>query len=581
MRSMILLGYRDFFTSGALDDKLDLANKIGSDDILNAIGHFMGGVHKQGIPDAADLLKQWFTYFSFPYTSSPTYTMMEQRIDALQRMNPSSRYTFISVEAILRMYLWLREQDSNLNKQGTVKDASLTIDLFKLMLLFNQDVLNNIQKGRDRASQIKDELALYRIALTLAFSSNDFVNVDLAQIFASQIYKAARLMEYMEVTPKYQTLHKKVLADFGCASNKEYIQAIGGIIAGTLSPANGKTTIILPDGPDKQKNIDLFEKLAIQPSMAPAEYDQDFKELRTTPLYKIMEGEYRVIYDPFLINVIYNGLLFYCSSTSDADKSLLNGRLFITEIRQDFSEGVLLYELADCIFNQPSDIKLDGNQVKAIVGAAGRESDYYVYRDKKIALFESKDFFMPGIEKLSYDFSIIESGLKKNGRLAKAVLQSATNVMRSLLGVYPSAGVLSQDISIYPIVIVHSPLYSCPTLNFWANQWFEEEMASFKKEPQYANLDTSKVLPITIVEIDTLILYEQQFKDGSFDFFGLIDAYHQEINLNAIPTSQTLRWQHAMNQLPFAEFVRRVAHLHHIDLDLSRMTNILSRFGIS
>jgi hypothetical protein len=51
-----------------------------------------------------------------------------------------------------------------------------------------------------------------------------------------------------------------------------------------------------------------------------------------------------------------------------------------------------------------------------------REPDFYFRDENVIILFESKDFFMSGKSKLSYDFDMIEGELMKEGRLKNHAL---------------------------------------------------------------------------------------------------------------------------------------------------------------
>jgi hypothetical protein len=48
----------------------------------------------------------------------------------------------------------------------------------------------------------------------------------------------------------------------------------------------------------------------------------------------------------------------------------------------------------------------------------------------------------------------------------------------------------------------------------------------------YSNFDFDKIAPVTLVEIDTLITYSAQFKNGSLNLITLFDEFHSYVDYN-------------------------------------------------
>lgn len=64
------------------------------------------------------------------------------------------------------------------------------------------------------------------------------------------------------------------------------------------------------------------------------------------------------------------------------------------------------------------------------------------------------------------------------------------------------------------------------------NQWFKEELEKIKK------VDKKNIRPITVIDIDTLILYQDYFKDGKLKLHKLIDEYHSYTDLSIKVTTK-------------------------------------------
>jgi len=87
---------------------------------------------------------------------------------------------------------------------------------------------------------------------------------------------------------------------------------------------------------------------------------------------------------------------------------------------------------------------------------------------------------------------------------------------------------------IYPVIVLHDSLYDIPSLNYWVNEWFRQKLAELIAEPQNKNLDISPIQPVTLIDIDTLILYRAYFQRGELNLFKLLQGYQQHVNFNSV-----------------------------------------------
>jgi hypothetical protein len=567
-----LLGFKDFFPNEKPREKEFYASRVGKDTIEKTTPFFLSYFKKSGMPKMDDLLKDWFTFYNFDYTQSPSYWQIEAEYRRIRNFHNGEEHSILSVESLLNMFLWVR--NVNIAEGIENQDASATLPYLELILLFNDEVLLNYAKAAASVSQFKDERQVQRVILAEAFSQHDLVNIDYAQLLYTQVYKKAKLLVFMESNREYVDLLSHLIKEFGCTSKDEFLRAIGGAVILSLnSPVPSWTELSIEKTEDKNKSAAILNNLTLT-DLETQNIDQDdYLSLRSRPFQRIEEFKYRVVFDLFLIKKLYNGLIFKFSSY---DKD------FLGRIREAFSEGVLLYEILNSVLSQNDSILITGNKFKQ--AALEREPDAYYRNRDQILLFESKDFFMRGEYKLSYDFEIIERELKKEGRLEKAVSQLVRNIERCLLLEVPfDNGYDPNSTKIYPVIVVHDSLYSAPALNYWVNYWFVDKLELSKSKQEFNKIDFKNVVPITIVEIDTLILYENHFKNHEINLYDLIEQYHQYVrfDLGGKLPPEAIEEHALRSAISFSEFVRSLAHKLNLEIDFNVVNGLLGQYGIT
>lgn len=579
MSPHILLGYKTLFPNDTPHDKEHYARKVGAGDIELGCSYFLSLWRVDKFTDIDELLKEWFTYYGFPYGSSPSYHVFAQEIKRLQMQHPNSYLQLISPQTLLNILTWVRNQPG-LPKAGTETDGSRSLELLRLILVFNDELSAKYAQARTSAAHYTDHLGPYRELFAMQFPQWDINNTNYAQLLKTQVEKLVILLDFMSTHPDYQPLHTRLLRDFQCTSNEDFIRAIGTLLVTRLQETQGRTKLQVPEGPNHDRDTAFLDKLAIQPDQQLAEAPDDYKELRSSPLIKNGDGTYEVLFDPFLMKKVYTGLVFLLSSwCPPGDRSLFAPGDFLGRLKEQFCEEHLLYEILKDIYNAPGDILITGSQFKAV--GMEREPDSYVRRGNEIMLFESKDVFMTGTEKLSYDFDTIVAGLQRDGRFGKAVKQLATNVGRVLTNnLVLDTAFNPTEVKISPVLLVHDALYSAPLFNYWVNQWFQQEINAMKAHPDFAGIDFSKVRPVTVVEVDSLLMYQAQFKTGAFDFFRLMGQYHVAVDSWTTYYTKEDCQKHAQKQLAFATFLDQIAHSRNVEIDLSGLDVLLSSHGI-
>lgn len=538
-----LLGYKEVYGRYSMSPKNVLARRVGRKAILDTCALLLTYCRKGTHISLPDVIKMFFNYgIEFDING---YHLVMQRIHTIVSKAHGMPLYVLCEEALLDLYTWAAES-TNIPETGNGLEDENSVSLLKLVLLSNDKVLERYSKAEKSVSRHQDR-KLLRLLLAERFPQTDLVEIDYGKLLYTQVYKLMQLLNFLETTPAYEKLFNRLLQDFDVKNKEELFKALAGAVFTALNlNKTGINYLVVEQTPDAIKNFKFLDKLAhstTEVGQGPA----DYIFLRDRPLQKRDDSSYQIVFDFFLIKKMYNGLMFKLSGYCNEDKSLLKGPFF-GMIRDEFIEGVLVYDTMNAVVSVSKTVVVTGNEFKN--AKVAREPDFYCRHVNKILLIESKDFFIKGEDKRSYDFDVIMAGLSIPGRLEKATLQLATNVMRTLQGkLVLDTAYTPTEVDIYPAVVVHDSLYNCTALNYWANEWFQDELKKLKAQPEFTGVDVTRVRPVTLIDIDTLILYRSHFESGTLNLFDIIEKYQQYVDFK---TASDTNHQRAI--IPFSEF---------------------------
>jgi hypothetical protein len=181
------------------------------------------------------------------------------------------------------------------------------------------------------------------------------------------------------------------------------------------------------------------------------------------------------------------------------------------------------------IFSRKKWIKYTGQELDDAKVIA--PTDYYVRNGNKVLLFESKEVLVDAKIKTSKNYELYETVLKEKFYFAKsdviikkkAILQ-LLNFIEILLDQRNTldSNYKSQNLRFYPILLTHSSQFDTLGLNKILNKWFLEELIGIEKKRDIK----IKVFPLTIINIDSLIYFEDHFRD-TVDLYTVIEEYHR------------------------------------------------------
>lgn len=416
----------------------------------------------------------------------------------------------------------------HLNEEETQEKKQAEVNVFKAILFQNEENLDAQKKAFSSTEQVNDEIKFAARALTQSFGYSDLINFNKHEIFVTQLIKSIYLFEFLESHPKTQDLINEYLSTFKCQDWKEYLKRILPVAMPYVQNDKEESNDIVFK---HDSDCEFIENLAIKDDDILKDFD--FRKIRSKPLYNIEDKKYRIIYGLFAIELLHKGVFF---KLSEINKNLDKNKKVKGDFRgfycDEFSEKYLLYNIIENIYRNKY-FKLNGTQIKKQIKDS--EPDYYIRNGNNIFLIESKDVLFSAKVKHLYDFSIYESMLKEkfyydeNNNDNKAVLQLITNIKRLLKNQFPvDKKYKPQTIKIYPILIIHNSQQNISGINVLINYWFQNELTKLERN----EIDTKRVKPIAIIDIDSLIFHQDAFKNRKIKLEKVLDDYFKYITFD-------------------------------------------------
>lgn len=434
----------------------------------------------------------------------------------------------------------------HLDDQEIQTPAEIEINIFKAILAQNEVNTQLQEKAGDSTQHLPMPGMLFMLTLSQNFPFFDLLNYDLREVFATQTIKSIFLFEFLSEHPDTGPLLTAYLAAFNLTEWKDFLKGVMPLMIATLKKdREAYTDIVVSPGPDFDESTAFIEKLILKDEEPLQDYD--FRKIRGNPFFKVEEGVYRVIYDLFVVELIHKGLYFKLSEINNGlpqEDMIKNFRSFYTD---EFSERYLLYRLLASIY-QKRYVKFTGSEMKA--EGYDAEPDYYIRNGRKVFLFESKDILINAEVKTTYDFGLHEPEFRKKlyyedktgkggvvKRANKAVLQLTHNIVRLLDKKFSfDQNYKANHLVIYPIVILYDRMYQVPGLNYLVNEWYQAELLNLQAQ----GWPIENLQPITIIDIDCLILHQDVLRNRNIVLEEVIDAYHHFVKINSKKAFQDL-----------------------------------------
>jgi hypothetical protein len=544
-----------------------LLKGISRSTLLKAGSYFLGFANEgSAYSDFKDFLEMFFRA-----ENAEIGNHVYKRILKLKETS-SNEISFVNPQSILQLFEY---SFNNLDETHSQSEAEAEVNTFKAIILLNQINNENQEKGLASTNGLDSGIQLAAISLAMSYPNSEFINYNLFEILIAQLVKAVYLFEFLENRDDTNPLLAAFLNSFNCKDWKEYLsRLLPLVVAVTNVKREGIIHIVIEKNEHFDRDVSFVNNLILSQEEL-LEEGFDFRAIRSRPLYSLEQGKYTVVYPLFVIEMVFKGLYFKLKQVHDTlpKEQKIKGSNFRSFYCDNFSEQELLYKTLNAIYSRRRYIIQSGSFIKVHFGVVG-EPDFYIRNGNYTFLFESKDILIDGNIKSTFDYQQYEFEFSKKlyfdvddtgKRSKKAVLQLINNVERLL------TNQLANDtrykphlLKIYPILILHDRQYNVAGLNAIISHWFFNELSSLKEK----GLNVERVRPILIIDIDTLILYEEVFKSGNIRLDEIIDKYIEHIKISK---KKTFRNQEELNHYvsksvdPFSLFLTNYINNNHLN----------------
>lgn len=460
----------------------------------------------------------------------------------------------------LTALLLLEYAFDNLDEIVTQHPDEIERNVFLAIISTNTAIGKKQEDGMKAIEHMADEYRLPLIVLCLTFSNSEFVNYDEAELIATQFIKSVYFFEFLETNPKTQAHLAELLSMFKCDSWKEYLKRLFGfVLAAFQSPQDIHTDVQIPNDADYQATVAFIDNLDINDLSVLTDYD--FKQVRSQPFYKISADTYRIIFKLFVYELLHKGVYFKIASINNVLKAPERISAFRGFYCDEFSEKFVLYKTLNYIYGKRYKA-FTGEEIKKGWGMDA-EPDYYVRNGKYAFLYESKDVLVSAEANASMDSERYLEEFKKKfyyddskGKIEnKAVLQLCYNIGRLLNSEMDFDKAYKPTLlHIYPILTLHDHQFNVAGLNRLINVWFKSEIIKLRDSGR----NVEKVKPLVIINIDSLLFYQDTFQTNPSLLKEALDAYIKYTTVDPNRKYRSVEQAEAHHEatlLPFAKFL--------------------------
>ena len=460
-----------------------------------------------------------------------------------------------------------------------VDEVTSEINLFKLYLIFVDEVTKHEEASKVYLEQKEGKTRVAATLLNQTYPHSDLQNYSLQDIFVCQIIKAYYLFEFIQTNKKTEELFKEFCKVFGLSAITEYFEHFSLIYKGHVEhPSEGWVEFNVLHNEHFEKNCHFLDAISLKDF--DTELDADFKILRGNPIYKTGEGRYSIISPLFTTEKIYKGVYFKLNEINGSIPEAARIKNFRSFYTSNFSENFLLYKILEYIYSARSYKQFSGSELAKINDGL---PDYYIRNGNHLFLFENKDIFINADVKQSGNFEKLEIEFQKklyfeqkeNKLNLKGVYQLVQNVKKALLNQNEfDNNYKAKNLNIYPILVLHDSSFNALGFNYLIDYWFQIELKKIEAE----GINIAKVRPLTVMYIDTLIIYADYLRVKKCPLEDLLDAYKKHSILNEkkqYKNEDHFKAAYADTMYPFSLFINKFTKNGYVKVPFGLMNHVL------
>lgn len=524
LKREIMLSYENIFATEKDFSPLNSLMLVSLGDAIEQIAYLLlrlTNIHK----DEKDFHYSNLIFFMMKI-DGVSQSKIFQFINANKNLVFSSDFVLTDQRACLRLIQLILKAGNNSNKElsksewETLLKSLLicnTIEIKKQEAIFNWDSRNNTESFLNEILPVKMRN----------------LEIDKRKDYKIQLIKVYYFFEFWQSNLKYTEYIDKFLKFYEFEKYNQYIWNIFHPYLKMMT-SNSMTCKIKFDETNIS-SINFFNQLVINDKIHSLnETDDDYLLLRQYPIFKNESFTYTVLHMNFFIDKLYQGFLW---DFVNVQKEIGNTSFSYGNLKNDmgnqFSEKYLFYTIMQKCFQFYGECRKTGEDLKNIFDNG--EPDYYIRNGNEIFVFEFKDATLKSETKYSGNASIIKKELIEKFELSetdrkksqnKTINQLNNTISEILCDKYSQYQVDDfnvNEIIIYPIFVFTDIVMEADGVNYFLKERLNNLIET-------NNLPKNRIRDLVLINLDTLILYQDLFHNSLIDFSDCLKNYQIYIN---------------------------------------------------
>lgn len=491
--------------------------------LLKAAAHFLGYFNRKSkyIDNYMDFLSMYFQKDNLDF-----FQVVVSAIKKIKYQFPEWNIRIVNHQTSLILFEYAFQHSVEIEKPIDFDTKLFEINLFKAYLLINEDLDRKQTTEIKKLEGLPPHDKIRNIMLILSLPDMDLINHHETDVFVCQLLKANWLFSFLKIEPQCQPILSALLQHYQAEKQEDIFNHLIHLGILCMKREEGLLRFNIPQDKFFTESSTFLDSLTVETT----ENQEDFKNLRATPIYKEKEGAYCIVCPLFVLEKLYKSWYFKLNQINNQLPKHQKIKEFRSFYGQNFTENYLIEKVLYGIFN-PKSIQLSGNKIRKEYSTVTGEPDYYVRDWNRVYIFETKDTFLKAENKISYSFEAIETDLKEKlyfktdnkGKItSKAVKQITENIKNSLQNkqLFDSLS-KPNKVEFYPILLLHDESFNAAGLNSLVNEWFQKELEELKNQ----GFNVKKVNPLIIITIDALILLQELMRQKKIILHQLLEKY--------------------------------------------------------
>lgn len=415
---------------------------------------------------------------------------------------------------------------------GNVEDFEY--DLFRVVIQINENLMKYSSAIEEKNQSVLMFLFHYVI--------NDISSQNLEDSFIKQVNYFSVLSEYLSQENKCSKARDTFFKKAGIGLLDEYSKTWLALFVLTQNSSKKScqvldTTILNDVDSCLSHSVLDFMSIGVNDYIPydseerkTREDNVDYRTFRSHPLVKIAEGKYLIYCMPILLERLYNGLFFDLKEGFKGD--------FFSFYNKEFIERKLFQpQILNCTGKKSTAFfpKRESVEAVEIQTEDPNQPDFYLREKDCLMLFECKAIKLNGEIKDKRDVDTLLNVLKNKLYLSTTNLDPTRKRKRSDENVGVTQLVhqmmmidadefgwdkrIPECVAYYPVLVLEDHLLVVPGLSGIINEWYKPLIAK--------ELPDQMCHPIVVMSIDTLIMYEDIFKNKGFHH--VFDEYFKSV----------------------------------------------------